>query len=235
MSEPYIHVNYKKRGNIQGMKLPHDYSTQVNFGTLNSNKSGNSNFSGNSNTSTEIAIQTDNYLSIERKQFQGNSYSIKVDTRLNKNDNQEEFRYLRYTAVDCDPNDFEDNNYGLRVKEPPELFIAITMYNENATLFNKTIQALQKNISYFSKNSKSSTWGEDSWKKITICIIADGKEHISQEVLNTLGVMGVFPGEDTLDKNVAAHLFEYTTRVYLDENNTILEGHPMNIIFCLHP
>jgi hypothetical protein len=101
-----------------------------------------------STNSTEIAIQTDNYLSIETKQFQGNSYIIKVDPRLNKNDNQEEFRYLRYTAVDCDPNDFEDNNYTLRWKanEPPELFIAITMYNENATLFNKTIQAIQKNI-----------------------------------------------------------------------------------------
>jgi chitin synthase len=236
MSEPYIHINYKKRGNIHGVKLPHDYSAQIEmntFGTLSSNTSGNSGYSGNSNTSTEIAIQTDNYLSIEKKQFQGNSYSIKVDPRLNKNDNLEEFRYLRYTAVDCDPNDFEDNNYTLRGKEPPELFIAITMYNENATLFNKTIQALQKNIDYFSKNSKSSTWGPDSWKKITICIIADGKEHISQDVLNTLGVMGIFPGEDTLDKNVAAHLFEYTTRVYLDENNTILEGHPMNIIFCL--
>jgi chitin synthase len=230
MSESYIHANYKKRGNIYGVKLPQDYVAQIEmntFGTLTSNSSGNS------NTSTEITIQTDNYLSIERTKFQGNSYTIKVDEKLNPNDNEEEFRYLRYTPVDCDPNDFDANNYTLRseANDPPEICICVTLYNENATLLNKTIQALQKNIEYLSKKKNSSTWNENSWKKITLCIIADGKEQIHPDVLNTLGVLGVY--QDILEKNISVHLFEYTTRVYLDENNTILEGHPINIIFCL--
>ena len=46
-----------------------------------------------------------------------------------------EFTHMRYTAVTCDPDDFVDRGYKLRqtIGQPreTELFICITMYNEN--------------------------------------------------------------------------------------------------------
>jgi chitin synthase len=48
---------------------------------------------------------------------------------------EQEFSVMRYTAVTCDPNDFEAERYTLRQKqlyEPTrrtEIFIVITMYN----------------------------------------------------------------------------------------------------------
>ncbi|KAF9158081.1 Chitin synthase, class 1, partial [Actinomortierella ambigua] len=43
-----------------------------------------------------------------------------------------EFTHMRYTAVTCDPNDFQDENYTLRPamwSRETELFIVVTMYN----------------------------------------------------------------------------------------------------------
>ncbi|KAF9582343.1 Chitin synthase, class 2, partial [Lunasporangiospora selenospora] len=44
----------------------------------------------------------------------------------------EEWEFMRYTAVTCDPNDFEAENYTLRPSmwhRETELFIVVTMYN----------------------------------------------------------------------------------------------------------
>ena len=59
-------------------------------------------------------------------------------------DNSEEFTKLRYTAATCDPDDFMRNKYSLRpylMGRRTELFIVMTMYNEDEVLFCRTMNA----------------------------------------------------------------------------------------------
>lgn len=56
----------------------------------------------------------------------------------------EEFSKMRYTAATCDPDDFMASQYSLRQYlwgRHTELFIVMTMYNEDEVLFVKTMNA----------------------------------------------------------------------------------------------
>ncbi|KAG6846076.1 hypothetical protein H0H87_006440 [Tephrocybe sp. NHM501043] len=56
----------------------------------------------------------------------------------------EEFSKMRYTAATCDPDDFMPSRYTLRpylMGRQTELFIVMTMYNEDEVLFTKTMNA----------------------------------------------------------------------------------------------
>ncbi|KAG8735989.1 hypothetical protein FRC10_009939 [Ceratobasidium sp. 414] len=136
----------------------------------------------------------------------------------------EEMTSTRYTAVTCDPDDFEANHFSLRQNlygRTTELFIAITMYNEDEVLFCRTLYGVMKNIAHLCSRRASMTWGPDAWKK-AICIIADGRKHVHPRVLDCLAALGVYQGDGGHMKNfvgekeVTAHLFEYTTSVALD-------------------
>jgi chitin synthase len=35
-------------------------------------------------------------------------------------------------------------------------------------------------------------WGPDGWKKIVICIVADGRTHINSKTLAAIGLLGVY-------------------------------------------
>jgi len=51
----------------------------------------------------------------------------------------------RYTAVTCGPDDFNQRNYTLRptlYNRQTELFIVVTMYNENEELFCRTLHGV---------------------------------------------------------------------------------------------
>jgi chitin synthase len=74
-------------------------------------------------------------------------------------------------------------------KRTTELFIVVTMYNEDEKLFLKTWKSLCKNIDTICKNK---TWGEDGWKKIVVCIVSDGRTKIHEKTLATLGVLGAY-------------------------------------------
>jgi len=57
---------------------------------------------------------------------------------------RDEMTKLRYTAVTCDPDDFKASKYSLRpylMGRRTELFIVMTMYNEDEVLFVKTMNA----------------------------------------------------------------------------------------------
>lgn len=57
-------------------------------------------------------------------------------------DNVEEMTKLRYTAATCDPDDFMRSQYSLRpylMGRKTELFIVMTMYNEDEVLFVRTM------------------------------------------------------------------------------------------------
>ncbi|ELU39319.1 chitin synthase A [Rhizoctonia solani AG-1 IA] len=164
----------------------------------------------------------------------------------------EEMMTTRYTAVTCDPDDFESSQYSLRQNlygRSTELFIAITMYNEDEVLFCRTLYGVMKNISHLCSRRSSMTWGPDSWKKVVVCIIADGRKHVHPRVLDCLSALGVYQGEGghmkniVADKEVTAHLFEYTTSVALDPDmhfkypDPAKKGGPgivpTQILFCL--
>lgn len=94
---------------------------------------------------------------------------------------------MRYTAVTCDPNDFmvspthprgefrthrQADQYTLRQRlyDPPrqtELFIVITMYNEDDELFCRTMRGVMQNVAHLCGRGKSKTWGKDGWKKVS--------------------------------------------------------------------
>lgn len=59
-------------------------------------------------------------------------------------EDSEEMTKLRYTAATCDPDDFMRKKYSLRpylYGRHTELFIVMTMYNEDEVLFTRTMNA----------------------------------------------------------------------------------------------
>ncbi|KAF8858528.1 putative chitin synthase [Acephala macrosclerotiorum] len=159
---------------------------------------------------------------------------------------QVEFTHMRYTAVTCDPDDFVAKGYKLRqnigtTARETELFICITMYNENEIDFTRTMHAVMKNISHFCSRSKSRTWGDNGWQKIVVCIVADGRTRVHPRTLDALAATGVY--QDGIAKNlvnqkeVQAHVYEYTTQVSLDSDLKFKGAEkgivPCQMIFCM--
>ncbi|KAL4869375.1 hypothetical protein BDV12DRAFT_84165 [Aspergillus spectabilis] len=157
-----------------------------------------------------------------------------------------EFTHMRYTAVTCDPDDFTQRGYKLRQQvgrtmRETELFICVTMYNEDESHFTRTMHGIMRNISHFCSRSKSRTWGKDGWKKIVVCIIADGRKKVHPRTLNALAALGVY--QEGIAKNVVnqkqvnAHVYEYTTQVSLDSDLKFKGAEkgivPCQVIFCL--
>ncbi|KAI8907300.1 chitin synthase-domain-containing protein [Gorgonomyces haynaldii] len=164
--------------------------------------------------------------------------------QMGKQGNSEEFTHLRYTAVTCPADDFSTKGYSLRQQEygrPTELFIVVTMYNEDDQLFCKSMTAIMKNIAYLCSRTRSKTWGENGWKKAVVCIVSDGRAKIHPRTLDVLGIMGCYQEglmKDSVNgKEVTAHLFEYTTQVAVTTELKV-QGHekgfvPVQILFCL--
>ncbi|RKO96211.1 hypothetical protein CAUPRSCDRAFT_8395, partial [Caulochytrium protostelioides] len=151
---------------------------------------------------------------------------------------------MRYTAVTCGPDAFSREGYTLRQQEygrQTELFIVVTMYNEDDALFCKTLTALQKNIAHLCTHSRSRTWGKEGWQKVVICIVSDGRKKIHPRVLSVLGVLGVYQDgvmkDHVNEKPVTAHLFEYTTQIAFDMDSRIRGPEagivPVQVLFCL--
>ncbi|CAH1763504.1 10458_t:CDS:2 [Entrophospora sp. SA101] len=160
--------------------------------------------------------------------------------------NDGEFTLMRYTPCTCDPNDFQSDGYTLRQQlyDPPrqtELFIVLTMYNEDEVLFARTFQGVEKNINHLCSRVRSRTWGKDGWKKVVVCVVSDGRTKINKRTLSYLAALGVYQEgvakTEINGKPVSAHLYEYTTQVSIgadmkfkkrDENSV-----PIQVLFCL--
>ncbi|KAI8993118.1 chitin synthase-domain-containing protein, partial [Trametes punicea] len=74
----------------------------------------------------------------------------------------------RYTAVTCDPDDFEKRGFFLRQNEmrrTTELFIVITMYNEDEILFCRTMYGVMRNIAHLCSRKNSRTWAKMHGKR----------------------------------------------------------------------
>jgi len=68
----------------------------------------------------------------------------------------------------------------------------MTMYNEDDVLFLRTLNAVIKNIAHLTTRTRSKTWGPESWQKVVVCIVADGRKVIDSRVLKILQLMGVY-------------------------------------------
>ncbi|KAJ7703253.1 glycosyltransferase family 2 protein [Mycena rosella] len=151
----------------------------------------------------------------------------------------------RYSAITCDPDEFEQKGFCLRQNltgRRTELFIVITMFNEDEILFCRTMHGVMQNISHLCTRKNSQTWGPDAWKKVVVCIVADGRRKVHPRVLDCLTLLGVYqPGGPMLNsinkQDVTAHLFEYTTSFAIDSNLKFKYPDkgivPTQIIFCM--
>ncbi|OIW23589.1 chitin synthase 3 [Coniochaeta ligniaria NRRL 30616] len=159
---------------------------------------------------------------------------------------RDEFTHMRYTAATCDPSGFYEENFTLRQKlfskpRHTELFIVVTMYNEDEILFARTMIGVFKNIEYMCKRSESKTWGKDAWKKIVVCVVSDGRAKINPRTKALLAGMGVYQEgiakQQVNNKDVTAHVYEYTTQVGMTIKNDVVQlipkQQPVQVLFCL--
>ncbi|ETR97094.1 hypothetical protein M419DRAFT_26956 [Trichoderma reesei RUT C-30] len=166
--------------------------------------------------------------------------------RENPHGERDEFTHMRYSAATCDPKDFYDENFTLRQKlfskpRHTELFIVVTMYNEDDVLFARTMVGVFKNIEYMCNRPNSKTWGKDAWKKIVVCIVSDGRAKINPRTRAVLAGLGVYQEgiakQQVNGKDVTAHIYEYTTQTHLQLNKDVVSlvhrRQPVQLLFCL--
>ncbi|KAG6821246.1 Chitin synthase, class 1 [Arthromyces matolae] len=158
-----------------------------------------------------------------------------------------EFTHMRYTAATCDPDDFtEANGWSLRAKNynrDTELLIAVTSYNEDKTLYSRTLHGVMLNIRDICKTKQSKYWrrsaeeGTPGWQKITVALIVDGLEPMDKSVLDLLATVGVYQDgimKKQIDgKDTVAHIFEYTTQLSVDSSPQLIlpqPNDPLNLV-----
>ncbi|EHA52383.1 Chitin synthase, class 3 [Pyricularia oryzae] len=159
---------------------------------------------------------------------------------------RDEFTHMRYSAATCDPNDFYDEKFTLRQRlfskpRETELFIVVTMYNEDEVLFARTMIGVFKNIEYMCKRPESKTWGKEAWKKIVVCIVSDGRAKINPRTRALLAGLGVYQEgiarQNVDDKPTTAHIYEYTTQIGMALKNDVVQllprQQPVQLLFCL--
>ena len=159
---------------------------------------------------------------------------------------RDEYTHMRYSAVTGDPSEFYQNRFRLRQQlfakpRHTELFICITMYNEEDELFARTLLGVIKNIEYMNKRTSSKTWGEEAWKKIVVCVVSDGRAKINPRTRAVLAALGCYQDgiakQQVNGKDVTAHVYEYTTQMTVEIKKNIVNvkrgNTPVQVIFCL--
>lgn len=159
---------------------------------------------------------------------------------------RDEFTHMRYTAATCDPAEFFEDRFTLRQKlfakpRHTELFIVVTMYNEDDVLFGRTMSGVFKNIEYMCSRKDSKTWGPDAWKKIVVCVVSDGRAKINPRTKAVLSGMGVYQDgiakQQVNGKDVTAHIYEYTTQTGISVKGDVVtlrhKQQPVQMLFCL--
>ncbi|KAL7270270.1 hypothetical protein RUND412_007031 [Rhizina undulata] len=162
---------------------------------------------------------------------------------------EREFTHMRYSAATCDPSEFYDEGFTLRQQlfaqpRATELFIVVTMYNEDEVLFARTMSGVFKNIAYLCSRTKSQTWGQDAWKKVVVCVVSDGRGKINPRTRSVLAGMGCYQEgiakTKVNEKDVTAHIYEYTTQVGIELHNDMVRLNPggkntvpVQMLFCL--
>lgn len=158
--------------------------------------------------------------------------------------------HMRYSAATCDPDEFsEATGWSLRTKmynRETELLIAITSYNEDKTLYARTLHGVMLNIRDICKTKQSKYWrrsaeeGVPGWQRITVALIVDGLEAMDKTVLDLLATVGVYQDgvmkKQVDGKDTVAHIFEVSSLFGLYElirerSDTSIVHHP-NLSRC---
>ncbi|CAA7263632.1 unnamed protein product [Cyclocybe aegerita] len=133
-----------------------------------------------------------------------------------------EFTLLRYTAATCDPDDFTfRNGYTLRsqmLNRSTEILIAITAFNENASMYARTLSGVFANIQDICTKQPSKYWQHcaemdaPSWQRITVTLVVDGIDEMHDGALNFLTEIGVcqtsIMRKQIDGRGTTAHIFE---------------------------
>ncbi|MCJ1287850.1 Chitin synthase, class 1 [Xylographa opegraphella] len=160
---------------------------------------------------------------------------------------RDEFTHMRYSAATCDPSEFYDDRFTLRQRlfakpRHTELFIVVTMYNEDEFLFARTMIGVFKNIEHMCSRTNSKTWGKEAWKKIVVCVVSDGRAKINPRTRAVIAGLGVYQDgiakQQVNGKDVTAHIYEYTTQVGMELKGKMVHlkpkgATPVQMIFCL--
>ncbi|XBW35214.1 hypothetical protein QEN19_000777 [Hanseniaspora menglaensis] len=175
------------------------------------------------------------------------NYYKSVDNPMNVSN---EFKFMRYQAVTCQPHEFAFKRFALRqqkfsIPRATELMIVITMYNEDDFLLGRTLKGIFDNIRHMTKKTNSKTWGPDAWKKIVVSIVSDGRSKIHPRSLALMSSLGCyqdgFAKSEINGSDVIAHLYEHTTKVNIEkvnEDGTLKlkcdqTSIPVQFLFCL--
>ena len=74
------------------------------------------------------------------------------------------------------------------------------------------MHGVMKNIAHLSSRTRSQMWDTEGWKKVVVCIVADGRKKCDPAVLDILETMGVYQKgvakNMVNEKPVKAHLYE---------------------------
>lgn len=170
----------------------------------------------------------------------------KYKTPLTENDR--EFLFMRFQACTVQPEDFQNKMFSLRQRfytkpRDTELMIVVTMYNEDDFLLARTLKGVFKNIRYLYGLKNSSTWGKNSWQKVVVTIVSDGRQKINPRTKALLAALGVyqegFAKNKINDDDVVAHIYEYTTmvgisKIHKDHITLTTDNQiPIQLVFCL--
>lgn len=157
---------------------------------------------------------------------------------------------MRYTAATVDPDEFtEANGYSLRTKmynRQTELLIAVTSYNEDKTLYARTLHGVMLNIRDICKTKQSKYWrrtaeeGNPGWQRIHVALIVDGLEPMDKSVLDLLATVGIYQDgvmKKQIDgKETVAHIFEvgFSMQSEPRENSPLFPSIPPNFPSTRH-
>lgn len=128
-----------------------------------------------------------------------------------------------------------------------ELLVGITYYNEDKSLFSRTLHNTMMNVRDIVNQKKSEFWnsGGPAWEKIVVCILMDGITPCDKNVLDVLATLGIY--QDGIMKNcvntkqVMAHIFEFTTQMSITADQQLIQPReeelesfpPVQMMLCI--
>ncbi|PNP51959.1 hypothetical protein THARTR1_07168 [Trichoderma harzianum] len=125
-----------------------------------------------------------------------------------------EFTHTRSTAITCEPREFIDEGFTLRQMlfaspRRTKIMINVYMYNEDDILFAETMERVFSNVQYLCKQ-----WGDESWKKIVVCLLSAGRYNIDPQTKALLSCMGIYQESiarrQVNGRDVVAHLSNHS-------------------------
>ena len=83
------------------------------------------------------------------------------------------------------------------------------------------MHGVMKNIAHLCSRTRSHMWDTEGWKKVVVCIVADGRKKCDPGVLDVLETMGVYQKgvakNMVNEKPVKAHLYEVIDKTYCEK------------------